>query len=127
VRAYDQSFFAGEKTMRSTPFILIGIFVSAIYASAAVAQMSKGDQVGKGAKATSQRSTRDSCPAGYPLACPGTDNCCPSDLPNLCKSLTQAHPQGLAPAGWSGCVRPGTNESWKFWSDSCQPVWERCN
>ena len=80
--------------MRCTPFILIGIFVSAIYASAAVAQMSKGDQVSKGGKAAAQRSTRDSCPAGFPLACPGTDSCCPSDMPNLCKSLTRAHPQG---------------------------------
>ncbi len=115
--------------MRSAAFILVGIFASLIYANAAVAQMSKsGDQTAKAGKsAPSAQRQAASCPSGYPLACPGTNSCCPADLPNLCDSLRQNHPDGLAKAGWSGCVRPGTQESWKFWSDSCQPIWERCN
>ena len=110
-------------------FVLAGIFAASIYASAAMAEDSKADQIGKAGRTapTDQRSTKTTCPSASPLACPGTDSCCPADTPNLCRSLRRAHPAGIAPVGWSGCVRPASLESLKFWSDSCQPIWERCN
>ena len=114
--------------MRITPFVILaGFFASSIYAGAAMAQAGK-DQIGKAERAApaDQRTTKSTCPSNSPLACPGTDSCCPSDTPNLCQSLRRAHPAGIAPVGWSGCVRPASNESWKFWSDSCQPIWEQC-
>ncbi len=110
-------------------FVLAGIFAASIYVNAAQAQDSKADQIsqaGRGAP-TDQRSTKTTCPSASPLACPGTNNCCPSDTPNLCQSLRRAHPAGIAPVGWSGCVRPASLKSLKFWSDSCQPIWEKCN
>jgi hypothetical protein len=114
--------------MRIISLVLVGIFASSLYAGAALAQASKTDQTSKAERAApgAQRSTKTTCPNGFPLACPGTDSCCPSDTPNLCQSLRRPHPAGIAPAGWSGCVRPASDESWKFWSDSCQPIWERC-
>jgi len=113
--------------MRITPFILAAMFASSICAGAALAQASKADQTSKAQRAApaAQRSA-GGCPSASPLACPGTDRCCPSDTPNLCQSLRRTHPAGIAPVGWTGCVRPASNESWKFWSDSCQPVWEAC-
>jgi hypothetical protein len=110
-------------------FVLAGIIASLVYSSAAMAQASKIDQISKAGRAApaDQRSAKAACPSASPLACPGTTSCCPADTPNLCQSLRSKHPAGLAPVGWSGCVRPASNESWKFWSDSCQPVWERCN
>ena len=94
--------------------------------NAALAQSK--DQVTKVERkgATSQRAA-NGCPNNAPLACAGTDACCPTDTPNLCQSLRYRHPDGIAPVGWSGCVRPCTPESWKFWSDGCQPIWVRCN
>jgi hypothetical protein len=67
------------------------------------------------------------CPGDAPLACPGTNRCCPSGTPYYCQSLTRPHPEGRAAVGWSGCVMPGTAESFKFWSSACQPIWEKCN
>jgi hypothetical protein len=114
--------------MRIAPFILAGVFASSLYAGTAAAQAGKTDQTSKAQRAApaDQRSTKTTCPSATPLACPGTDSCCPADTPNLCRSLRRAHPAGIAPVGWSGCVRPASNESWKFWSDSCQPIWEQC-
>jgi hypothetical protein len=111
--------------MRSAPFILVGIFASAIYASAAVAQMSK-DKTSKAMPATpsSQRSAEETCQSG--ILCGGTHFCCPSDTPNLCIKLTRNDPGGQVTAGWSGCVLPKTQEALKFWSDGCQPVWLAC-
>lgn len=110
-------------------FVLAGIFAASIYANAAQAQASQADQTSKAGRAApaDQRSGKAACPSGFPLACPGTDHCCPADTPNLCQSLRRKHPDGLAPVGWTGCVRPASLESLKFWSDSCQPIWERCN
>jgi len=68
---------------------------------------------------------QNGCPAEQPLYCTTTD-CCPSDTPYFCNSLTRNHPQGAASAGWSGCVRPATDESFKWWSDACQPIWVQC-
>ena len=115
--------------MRRTPFVLVGIIASLVYAGAALAQASKADQTSKAQRAApaADRTAKTTCPSGTPLACPGTNDCCPADTPNLCQSLRRPHPAGLAPVGWSGCVRPASNESWKFWSDACQPIWERCN
>jgi hypothetical protein len=114
--------------MRGTSFILVGIFASFVYAGAAVAQESKADRTVPAGRAapSDQRSGTPACPSGFPLACPGTDHCCPADTPNLCQSLRRRHPNGMAPPGWTGCVRPASLESLKFWSDSCQPIWEQC-
>ena len=70
--------------------------------------------------------TSNGCPTTHPLYCTPTD-CCPSDTPYFCNSLQRNHPSGAAPAGWSGCARPSTAESLKWWADSCQPVWVRCS
>ena len=68
------------------------------------------------------------CPGDAPLACPGTNRCCPSGTPYYCQSLTRPHPEGRAAVGWSGCVMPGTGWNLpKFWSSACQPIWEKCN
>jgi hypothetical protein len=114
--------------MSSSPLTLVGIFVLLIFANAAVAQATDTDQLSKAERAAprAERTTSQGCPDDSPLSCPGTDSCCASDTPNLCQSLSRDHPAGIASAGWSGCVRPASDESWKFWSDACQPIWEQC-
>jgi hypothetical protein len=111
--------------MRSTPFILAGIFASLVFANAAVAQTSK-DKTSKAERAApkSERSSENTCDSG--ILCGGTQFCCPSDTPNLCITLTRNDPGGQVAAGWSGCVQPNTQESLKFWSEGCQPLWLEC-
>jgi hypothetical protein len=117
-----------EAVMSSTPLTFVGIFVLLVFANAAAAQAADTDQTSKAERAEprSERTTSEGCPDEAPLSCPGTDSCCASDTPNLCQSLTRNHPAGSVSAGWSGCVRPASDESWKFWSDACQPIWELC-
>lgn len=65
------------------------------------------------------------CPEGYPLACPGSDTCCPAGTPYLCQNLQCQDPDGRVPVGWSGCVNPTTDEHLRWWSQCCA-VWTQC-
>ena len=65
------------------------------------------------------------CPQGYPLACPGSDTCCPAGTPYLCQNLQCKDPDGRVPVGWSGCVNPTNNEHLQWWSQCCA-VWIQC-